>query len=274
MPLFDPFAAWETPPLPVAAAFAEPDGQHALADGLVVGREPLTVDSIIYENDRVLRVRVTYDGHIAGLDVRRGDVVGAAIDVAVGPLDGAPGHAEVTGFARAHATLFVPPAEEALALVNSTTGELRVYHRGARVGAWKVGFGQEEGAKVRQGDNRTPHGMYFVTSRSTGPFTGKWAAWFGGHWLALNYPNAYDAARALGAGWIDDEQATSIADTWRARKETLRGTPLGAGIGIHAWIGEWEDRENRLSFGCLVLHPSDAAEIYAALPEGAMVIVF
>ena len=180
-----------------------------------------------------------------------------------------------TRFFREHAFLFDPHHEAVLVVVDVETNEARRYERGVRTHTWEVGRGQAEGIKSVRGDLKTPRGLYFVTDKSTGPFTGDFAGYYGGHWVKLNYPNAFDARRGEADRLLSSEQSSSIAQTWWRRALPTQKTKLGGGIGFHGWIAPWRgDVEGfGLSWGCVVLHPEDVADFYARLPVGAAVVL-
>lgn len=170
----------------------------------------------------------------------------------------------------------VDPREEALVLVDAGAFRMRFYAKGALVKEYEIGLGQAPGAKERRGDLRTPRGTYFVTAKSQGPFTGGFAAYFGGHWVAINYPGPDDAQRGVQRGWIDPAAGEAIAARWRARQATDKTTALGGGIGFHGWAYEWnrETDGSFLSWGCMVLHLADVADFYARVQVGAKVVIF
>ncbi|HYV48850.1 MAG TPA: L,D-transpeptidase [Myxococcaceae bacterium] len=170
----------------------------------------------------------------------------------------------------------VDAAEETLVLVDAGAFRMRVYARGALAREYEIGLGQAPGPKERRGDLRTPRGTYFVTSKSQGPFAGDYADYFGGHWIALNYPGPDDARRGVKQGLIDDATAGAISAKWRARQPTPKTTALGGGIGFHGWAHEWTMAEDGgyLSWGCVVLHLADVADFYARVPVGAKVVIF
>ncbi len=178
-------------------------------------------------------------------------------------------------FAATHDWAPVPAAEPQLALISHRDLELRLYRSGVETGRFQVGRGQAWGRKERRGDNRTPKGVYFIADKSRGPFGGPSAAYFGGYWMRINYPNAFDAARGVEAGLITPTQQREITRAWRAKKETTKHTALGGGIGLHGWAYEWFDGGSRaMSWGCVVMHLRDADTIYGALDPGAMVVLF
>lgn len=182
---------------------------------------------------------------------------------------------EPTAFIKSHRKLFVPQGERSLALVDQGRYKMRLYEGGRGVGDYDISLGQGEGEKQTEGDNRTPKGMYFVAQKKRGDFPGPYGAYFGGHWVRINYPNRFDAARGRAAKLITPSQESAIASAWERRAQTIETTRLGGGIGFHGWAREWEDSGPRhLSWGCVVLHLRDISNFYDRLPEGAMVVIF
>jgi hypothetical protein len=117
--------------------------------------------------------------------------------------------------------------------------------------------------------------MYFVIQKHSGEFDGPYAEYFGGYWMRINYPNAFDASRGRSQKLISAKEEQEIATKWALREPTLERTALGGGIGFHGWNKEWDDRGPRdLSFGCIVLHLHDVANFYERIPEGTMVVIF
>ncbi len=179
-----------------------------------------------------------------------------------------------TTFIEAHRELLVPQREDDLLLVHADSYRMRRYEAGEQLGEYQVGFGQEAGRKRLRGDNRTPRGAYFVVHRYRGEIGGEWGAFYGGHWIKVNYPGPRDAAWGLEEGLIDEDQARRITEAWAARELTPQDTILGSGIGFHGWIEEWDDDGPRhLSWGCVVLHNRDIAVLFDDIPIGAMVVI-
>jgi len=177
-------------------------------------------------------------------------------------------------FIAEHRALFVPAKEATLVVVHQGSHALQVFQRGRSVWRTEVGFGQEPGRKRRQGDLKTPRGMYFVTAKSKGPFTGKYGAYYGGHWIKVNYPNAWDAEYGVSQGWLKEAAAQRIRRRWKQRKLTSQKTPLGGGIGFHGWAGPWSWQDTGwLSWGCVVLHNEDVGRLYNYVQPGAMVVL-
>lgn len=253
-----------------------PGEVRAIADGELLPSEDGAVRLRVawLEDQQIREITAIYQGIAPSTprSVSRGEPLGQAtrLELRLDGTDEPP-----ADFIAARPSLFVPQQEPRLALISRQAAELRIYDHGQPIGRYPVGFGQVEGDKEVVKDRRTPLGTYFVVQRSRGPFDGAYAAYYGGIWLRLNYPNAYDAARGVDAGYITPEQQKQISQAWRARKATAKDTHLGGGIGVHAWAYPWDLEGDRLlSWGCVVVQPDAADAIYSALPEGTMVILF
>lgn len=183
-------------------------------------------------------------------------------------------YAVPSAFIRKYRKLPIPQREKTLVLVDQRSYKMRLYQNNKKVGEYNVSFGQERGRKRRKGDNRTPHGIYYVIDKQRGSFSGDYGGYFGGHWLKINYPNAYDADWGAAQGLITPAEQQIITERWKTRKGTLEETPLGGGIGLHGWIREWKDDGPRhLSWGCVVLHLYDIRTLYDQIPVGSMVVI-
>jgi hypothetical protein len=261
-------------PAPIVSSVERARGRVRVpGGGLVTSSESGLVRATLcaFENHEVREVRfeakVTNHGLAVGARLERSAFLGRGTFT----LDGLPPER----FFERHPHLFDPHAEPVLVVVDVEAHEARRYERGARTHTWEVGRGQADGVKVERGDLKTPRGLYFVTDKSKGPFGGAFAGYYGGHWVKVNYPNAFDAARGVAAGWLTAEQSAEVARTWWRRGLTAQKTRLGGGIGFHGWIAPWraEVEGFGLSWGCVVLHPEDVAGFYAAVPVGAAVIL-
>lgn len=184
-------------------------------------------------------------------------------------------YAEPSAFISAHRKTPIAEREANLIVVDQESYKMRHYQRGELLSEYDVSFGQGKGAKLWEGDNRTPVGMYFVIQKHRGAFDGPYADYYGGHWIKINYPNEFDAARGRVERQITASQQTSITTAWRNRAPTLQNTALGGGIGFHGWNREWSnDGPRHLSWGCIVLHLTDISKFYDQVPEGTMVVIF
>jgi len=297
--LAESFDTWLRPTLPAADGFeplptserAKPGSEvRALARGRVVavgeaGRA-VTLEHLFHENHELRRVRSEYTG-LEGVTRRVGELVergqelgrvdsGGRRGVTLSEGDSALSAAEARRFTAARGRLPLPAEEPVLLLISHEAHELRMYERGREVLRAEVGFGQAEGRKRVRGDNRTPQGMYFVVEKYRGEFPGPYGAFFGGHWMRLNYPNTWDADWGVAEGLLTPEVRDRIARAWEARRQTSSSTKLGGGIGLHGWAGEWSLAQSggRLSWGCIVLHTPDIAALYGRVPPGSMVVLF
>jgi murein DD-endopeptidase MepM/ murein hydrolase activator NlpD len=285
------------------------NGKVAFADfcGRLWGNV-LMIDHIFYENHEKKQIRSVY-AHLheikvqAGQIVHRRDVVATVgqdpdklfaphlhlelrWDQTLGPTywpssngkDAAWVKEHYTApspFINSHRNIPTPQLEPNLLLIDQPRYKMRLYQTGRMVEEYDIGLGQASGPKELEGDHKTPTGMYFVIQKHSGVFDGPYASYFGGYWIRINYPNAFDAIRGKSQNLISSQQQQEIASKWASRQPTLERTALGGGIGFHGWNKEWDNRGPRqLSFGCIVLHLYDVAKFYERIPEGAMVVIF
>lgn len=183
-------------------------------------------------------------------------------------------YATPSAFINEHRKLFVPQKEAKLMIVDQESYKARFYQAGVLNQEYDVSFGQGKGQKLVEGDNKIPKGMYFVIKKHRGNFGGPYGAYYGGHWIKINYPNKYDADRGLAQQMISQQQQAAITAAWEKRVATLETTKLGGGIGFHGWIKEWDNSGPRhLSWGCVVMHLYDIQRLYDQIPEGTMVVI-
>jgi hypothetical protein len=255
-------------------AFSSPLLAVASGEVKVAAGDRLEVAHCFLENHEVRSVRSIITG-LEGLDVK----VGARVTRGQKLGRGKKPSLEIDGvsakdFVRGRETLLVPQREPVLVVVDVDGHVAERFERGVLTHSWDVGQGQAEGVKAERGDLKTPRGFYFVVDRTTGPFAGDYAGYFGKAWVKLNYPNAFDAARGLDAGLITDAQASDISTQWKKRALTLQKTKLGGGIGFHGWIEPWSgDGGYGLSWGCVVMHPEDVRGFYDVVPVGTPVVL-
>jgi murein L,D-transpeptidase YafK len=160
-------------------------------------------------------------------------------------------------------------------LVDQESYRARFYQGGVLRNEYHVAFGQGQGQKLVEGDNKTPKGMYFVVEKYRGRFNQPYGEYYGGHWIKINYPNRYDADRALQEELISVEEHRSIGVAWQKKELTPQNTALGGGIGFHGWNKEWDnDGPRHLSWGCVVMHLKDIGDFYDQIPKGTMVVIF
>lgn len=300
------FAVYAEPSILPADGWDTPTGlggNRALSNGRVEKVTPTSVTlwSVAYENHRRTFVRTTHSNFrpsatlSVGGDVKRGQPLGdGRAQVAMqmrpaGPLERTPeanaasafrAIPDVVAFTKERRRLFDPSTEEQLILVDKDAYAMQVRERGRVVVEIDIGYGQKKGRKRLQGDLKTPTGMYFVVDKKRKEFGGKWGAYFGGHWIKVNYPNAYDARWGEANGFLTRKQRRGIAKAWARRRLTNQGTKLGGGIGFHGWIGtrttreDWSEDDPHQTWGCILLHNVDIAAHFDRVKEGAMVVLF
>lgn len=108
---------------------------------------------------------------------------------------------------------------------------------------------QPEGAKCREGDLKTPEGVYQIClARENGKY---------GLSLALNYPNANDAQRAYADGAIDQLTLRAVETAVAEGRRPPWGSPLGGEIHLHEGPVDMD-----WTAGCVALLPEDMATLY------------
>ena len=121
---------------------------------------------------------------------------------------------------------------------------------GAEILRARVGLGRVPvGGKRREGDCRTPEGVYqFCIAKENGKF---------GRSLGLNYPNAEDARRAYAEGAIDRLTLLAVETAICEGRRPPWGTVLGGEVYVHEGdpTADW-------TAGCLSLAPEDMAVLY------------
>ena len=109
------------------------------------------------------------------------------------------------------------------------------------IGIWDAKLGRQSatGDKVKEGDEITPSGSFYVCTRND-----KSQYYLA---LGLSYPNIEDAERGLSAGLITKEQYQAIVDANKAGVTPPWDTPLGGAIEIHGNQGD------RGTAGCIAM---------------------
>jgi hypothetical protein len=178
-------------------------------------------------------------------------------------------------------------------LVNKAQRRLELWVRQRMVKAYRIQLGlNARGPKMRQGDQRTPEGKYFICAHRPSKY-------YLALWLA--YPNIDDARRGLGSGLIGPEEYRAIAERLANRACPPQDTELGGEILIHGQLPELTEelagghRANpqtlRPGFrigdadpvamrefqdwtnGCVALFNPDIRELYEFVPDGAEVMI-
>jgi hypothetical protein len=118
---------------------------------------------------------------------------------------------------------------------------------------------QPVGDKEREGDGRTPEGLFYVcVKNATSDYHRS---------LGLSYPAEEDADRGLAEGMINSREHRAIVTAIRRMERPPWKTALGGEIGIHgggSQRGDWTQ-------GCIALENEEAEELFDALPLGTPV---
>ncbi len=149
----------------------------------------------------------------------------------------------LTGSARA-----VTAAQTAdLVVIFKADRIMELYHSGTLLKQYHVSLGwQPDGPKHKQGDGRTPEGLYTITRHN--PNSNYHLS------LAISYPGPDDVGNAI-----------------------LLGVPAGGQVMIHGYPnrvkaqsvsdpGDWTD-------GCIAVNNHEIEEIYAAVPDNTPVMI-
>ena len=115
----------------------------------------------------------------------------------------------------------------------------------------RISLGVEPiGAKQREGDGKTPEGIYQIClAKQQGKY---------GLSLGLSYPNAQDARRAYACGAIDQATFDAIQTAAFQERRPPWGSPLGGEIYLHEG-----DVTRDWTQGCIALAPQDMATLFA-----------
>ncbi|WP_220815457.1 L,D-transpeptidase family protein [Pseudomonas paralcaligenes] len=131
-------------------------------------------------------------------------------------------------------------------LVLKSERKLHLMGRGEVLKSYRISLGkQPKGAKVREGDNRTPEGFYWIDWRKTSDRYNLS--------MHISYPNARDAANA--------------------RKQ---GVPAGGMIMIHGTplddeYPEWFFGTLDWTEGCIAMQNADMREVWSLVQDGTLI---
>lgn len=131
-------------------------------------------------------------------------------------------------------------------LVLKSERKLHLMGRGDVLKSYRISLGkQPKGAKVREGDNRTPEGFYWIDWRKTSDRYNLS--------MHISYPNARDAANA--------------------RKQ---GVPAGGMIMIHGTplddeYPEWFFGTLDWTEGCIAMQNADMREVWKLVQDGTLI---
>jgi hypothetical protein len=174
--------------------------------------------------------------------------------------------------------------------VSKSARTLKLFDGGRLVKTYPCCTGKAAGDKVREGDCKTPEGVFYVCYKNP---RSKYTLSLG-----LSYPNKEHAARGLRDGLITRAQYDALirandltakcSDDPSGRKpgpttitradgvvmvegvdwETLWKTPLGGEVMIHG-----ADADRVGTAGCVGMNDEDIAELYPMVPIGTRVVI-
>lgn len=131
-------------------------------------------------------------------------------------------------------------------LVEKRARQLTLFHQGTPINRYRIALGKNPlGPKIKQGDGRTPEGIYFIDGRN------RRSAFHLS--LHLSYPNAADKRRASSMGIAPGGDIT------------IHGIKNGLG-----WI-KWFHRLLDWTQGCIAVTDDEIEEIWMLVPNGTMV---
>jgi murein L,D-transpeptidase YafK len=131
-----------------------------------------------------------------------------------------------------------------LIVIHKARRWLELYNGSTVIHAYHVALGfQPEGAKTREGDGKTPEGIYRITHHNPGS---KYHLS-----LLISYPLPGDSGRAI-----------------------LLNAHPGGDIMIHGLPDDhWHKPDNDWTDGCIALTDSEIEQVYNAVPDGTLVII-
>lgn len=134
--------------------------------------------------------------------------------------------------------------------IEKSLRRLTVYAGGQEMLRCPIALGaQPVGPKQREGDGRTPEGVYYLCLIKE---EGKY-----GRSLGLSYPNAADAQLAFEEGRIDERTLSNICLANEERRRPPWGSPMGGEIYIHegGTQSDWTQ-------GCIALESADMDRLF------------
>ncbi len=155
----------------------------------------------------------------------------------------------------------LPALKNPRVVIKKKARELQIFDQDKLVKTYAVALGFAPlGDKVRQGDGRTPEGVYRIAVKN--PESRFYLS------LGLNYPNNQDARRGLRDKLISQTEHDKIVEANNNKKLPPQNTALGGEIYIHGG-GAAED----WTWGCAPLGDKEIKELFAALPLDTPVLI-
>jgi murein L,D-transpeptidase YafK len=145
-------------------------------------------------------------------------------------------------------------------VIDKSARRVTVFSEGTPVKGYRAALGRvPEGAKEREGDGKTPEGVFYVCTKN--------AASKYHRALGLSYPSEKDADRGLASDLISKREHRAIVTALHRMQQPPWKTALGGEIMIHgsgSGRGDW-------TLGCIALDDDDIEELFTALPMGTPV---
>ncbi|MEW6523226.1 MAG: L,D-transpeptidase [Bacillota bacterium] len=149
---------------------------------------------------------------------------------------------------------------------------LILYSGDTPVKAYRVGLGASPvGQKEREGDNRTPEGVFYVCQKAGA--SSLHDPYLGTRWMRLSYPDIEAGRRGLEAGVISRSTFQAIESAIAAGRIPPQHTPLGGGIGIHGGYDLVPAGQRNWTQGCIGMYNADVEELYGQVSLGTPVII-
>jgi murein L,D-transpeptidase YafK len=150
----------------------------------------------------------------------------------------------------------VLPLKSPRVVIRKQSRELTLYDGAQPLRRYRVVLGANvTGDKEREGDRKTPEGVFYICSRNG---TSRFHKFMG-----LSYPAPADAARGLKARMITRAEHDAILAAHQKKECPPWKTALGGEVGIH---GGGIDRDWTL--GCIALTNEAIDELWSALKMG------
>ncbi len=146
-------------------------------------------------------------------------------------------------------------------VISKSEHRLYLFEDDRLVKSYPVGLGKiPHGDKVRQGDHRTPDGLFYVCTKN--PRSRFHLA------LGISYPSIEDARRGLRQGLITYREYQEIVTAIRQGRRPPWNTALGGAICIHGGgaYADWTE-------GCIALDNRDIEELYRIVPVGTPILI-
>ncbi len=146
-------------------------------------------------------------------------------------------------------------------VVNKSARNLALCNQGALITNHRAGLGfAPVGDKVREGDGRTPEGVFYVASLV--PNSQYYKAFL------VSYPDKGDAARGLDAGIITLTQKNAIDAAQTACTPPPQTTDLGSYVEIHG-LGSASD----WTLGCMALDNTSVDALWATIGAHDTIVI-